>query len=72
MKKIRITAELTVDEVLRRWPSSLGFFIKMKLPCVSCPIGALDTLADVAKAHGLAVSSFIRNINQFANKGESS
>jgi hybrid cluster-associated redox disulfide protein len=43
--------ELTVSEIMRRWPETMRLFIDHRLLCVGCPIAPFHTLADVAREH---------------------
>lgn len=45
--------ELTVDEIMRRWPATIGVLIRRKLLCVGCPVGGFHTVADACQAHGI-------------------
>jgi hybrid cluster-associated redox disulfide protein len=44
-------AELTVSEIMRRWPATMRLFIDHRLLCVGCPIAPFHTIADVAREH---------------------
>ena len=44
-------SDLTVDTIMRRWPSTIGVFIAYKMKCVGCPIGRFHSLAEAAAAH---------------------
>jgi hybrid cluster-associated redox disulfide protein len=44
-------AELTVSEIMRRWPATMRLFIEHRLLCVGCPIAPFHTIADVAREH---------------------
>jgi hybrid cluster-associated redox disulfide protein len=43
--------ELTVSEIMRRWPATMRLFIDHRLLCVGCPIAPFHTIADVAREH---------------------
>ena len=43
--------ELTVSEIMRRWPATMRLFIDRRLLCVGCPIAPFHTLTDVAREH---------------------
>ncbi len=43
--------DLPVAEIMSRWPATIGVFLKFRLHCVGCPIGAFNTLADAAAEH---------------------
>lgn len=43
--------ELTVAEVLERWPQAVSAFQKLKTACVGCTMAPFDTLEDVARIY---------------------
>ena len=45
MKKLAFpTTEQTVDDVMRRWPSTIRVFIDFGMHCVGCPIATFHTV----------------------------
>ena len=50
-------ADLTVSDIMQRWPTTIGVFIDWQLHCVGCPIGGFHTLSDAAAEHGLALEA---------------
>jgi hybrid cluster-associated redox disulfide protein len=44
-----ITAELAVGEVMRRWPATIGVFIRHRMGCVGCAMAEHDSI-EVASA----------------------
>ncbi len=45
--------DLTVKEIMDRWPQTASVFISRRMHCVGCPIGPFHTLADAAAEHRL-------------------
>ncbi|WP_446720815.1 DUF1858 domain-containing protein [Mesorhizobium sp. L-8-10] len=45
--------DMTVDEVMRRWPSTIRVFLRHGMLCVGCPIASFHTIPDAAREHGL-------------------
>ena len=62
--------ELTVSEIMRRWPATMRLFIDRRLLCVGCPIAPFHTLTDVAREHGITHESLIEGVLAIANAGE--
>lgn len=46
-----LNPELTVAEVLERWPQTVSAFQKLKTACVGCTMAPFDTLRDVARIY---------------------
>jgi hybrid cluster-associated redox disulfide protein len=56
-------ADLLVEDVMRRRPSTIGVFLEFRMGCVGCPIGAFHSVEEACRAHGMdemAVSSRLR------------
>ncbi len=58
MKPLSIDPEMTVDEIMRRWPATIRVFIVHRMLCIGCPIGIFHTVSDACAAHGLDVQAF--------------
>lgn len=43
---------LTLDEIMRRWPQTLGVFIDWRIHCIGCPIADFHRLGHAADEHG--------------------
>ena len=48
-----IKADIKIDDLIGRYPGSVGFLIKKGLPCVVCGEPFWGTLADLARQKGL-------------------
>lgn len=62
MKPTRIDPDMTVDEIMRRWPSTIGVLIRHGMLCIGCPIGVFHTVADACAAHVLDEDSFVSEL----------
>jgi hybrid cluster-associated redox disulfide protein len=54
--------DMTVDEIMRRWPSTIGVFQTNRMYCIGCPIGGFHTLPEASEAHGLDAVGLEREI----------
>ncbi len=52
----------TVDEIMRRWPTTIRLFIRNRMLCIGCPIGIFHTVRDACDAHGLDEAAFMREL----------
>lgn len=48
-----INPDMTLDEIMRRWPATMRVMIHHRMLCIGCPIGIFHTVADAAAAHAL-------------------
>lgn len=53
-----INPEMTVDEIMRRWPATIRVMIRNRMLCIGCPIGVFHTVADACDAHRIDLASF--------------
>ena len=63
-----INANLTVSELMRRYPRTSDVFIKRKMLCVGCPSQNYHTLEEVARIHGYDREDFLECISRTINE----
>jgi len=69
MKNIqKITKEMTIGEVLRKYPETLPLFLNLGLHCISCPIAQGETIEQAAKAHNIDLDKFLQDLNKTIKK----
>ena len=49
---VALILDISVDEMMRRWPATISVMIRRRMLCVGCPIGMFHTVTDAASAHG--------------------
>lgn len=59
---LTIDREMTVDEIMRRWPTTIRVFIRNQMLCIGCPIGVFHTVHDACNAHDLDEKSISREL----------
>jgi hybrid cluster-associated redox disulfide protein len=63
MTKIALpTTELTVDEVMQRWPSTIRIFLEAGMHCVGCPIATFHSVDEACSEHGIGLEAFIARL----------
>ncbi|MGN6142072.1 MAG: DUF1858 domain-containing protein [Mesorhizobium sp.] len=45
--------DMTMDEIMRRWPATIRVVLRNGMLCVGCPIAPFHTLAEAAREHEL-------------------
>ena len=45
--------DMTMDEIMRRWPHTIRMVIRNGMLCVGCPIAPFHTVSDAAREHEL-------------------
>ncbi len=59
----KITADMTIGEVLRTNPKTAEVFMKMGMHCLGCPSAQNETVGEAAQVHGLSVDEIIEKLN---------
>ncbi|MBN1642012.1 MAG: DUF1858 domain-containing protein [Anaerolineae bacterium] len=59
-----ITADMTIGEVLKKYPESLKVFLSHGLMCVGCAVARFENIRQGATAHGIDVDALIRDLNE--------
>ena len=62
MKPATIDPQMTVDEIMRRWPETMRVMMRHKMLCIGCPIGIFHTVRDACEAHRLDEETFSREL----------
>lgn len=58
MDKTTLDANMSVDEIMRRWSAAIRPFLNHRMLCVGCPIGVFHTVADACVEHGVNEEAF--------------
>ena len=59
--------DLTVSEIMTRWPATMRLFIERRLLCVGCPIAPFHTLTDVAREHFADYDNLVAAVSAVAS-----
>lgn len=62
MRRFAIDPNMTVHEIMRRWPATIRVFIQNQMLCIGCPIGVFHTINDACEAHHLDGGAFPREL----------
>ncbi len=54
--------DMTVDEIMRRWPQTVPLVMKSGMLCVGCPIGAFHTVSEACAEHEIDEATFVREL----------
>ena len=70
-KKQKISKEMSFQEVLSKYPDTIGIMLSHGLHCVGCHAAAFETIEQGAKAHGMddkQLKKMIEELNEAAEK----
>jgi len=69
-KKIDFT-DMTVDDILRRWPQSVQVFRSYSLACLGCAVASFCNVMDVAEIYNLPKEQFLADLQKSIMQSES-
>ena len=67
-KDIKITREMTIQEIIEHYPEVLSVFINHGLHCIGCPLAQGETVEQAAKAHKVHFGELLEDLNKAVKK----
>lgn len=64
----KITADMTIYEVLQVAPDIAPVFFEFGMHCLGCPISRGETVEQAAAAHGVDAQEMLAKLNEFVEK----
>jgi hybrid cluster-associated redox disulfide protein len=58
-----ITKEMTIGEVVEKYPQSVEVFLRHGLMCFGCAVARFENVAQGAMAHGIDVDALMKDLN---------
>jgi hybrid cluster-associated redox disulfide protein len=58
-----ITAEMTIGDVVNKYPNTIPVFFKHGLGCVGCAVARFENIRQGAMAHGIDVDLLMKDLN---------
>ena len=58
MNLAKLDPDMSVDEIMRRWPATIRVMMRNGMLCIGCPIGVFHNVTDACAAHGLDEADF--------------
>ena len=65
-KPQKITKEMTIGEVIKKYPKAIFVFMDYGLHCVGCPMAQNDTIEGAAQIHQLDLDKLLKDLNKVA------
>ena len=59
----QVTKDMSIAEVVMKWPESAGAFMENGLHCYGCAAARFETIEQGAMAHGIDPDKLIEAIN---------
>ncbi|MEJ2710283.1 MAG: hypothetical protein P8074_21915 [Anaerolineales bacterium] len=64
----QIHPEISVAEVMARWPETAAVFLKHRTACIGCELASFDSLADAARNYQLPVEKLLNDLEKSIQK----
>ena len=61
---MKITAEMSIADIVQEYPQTVAVFKQHGLGCLGCAIARFETLADGAAAHGVNLENLLQDLNK--------
>lgn len=61
---VAVTKDMTISEVVQRYPFSVPVFLKHGLFCFGCAVARFENLEQGAIAHGIDPDALVADLNQ--------
>ena len=68
MTEDKITEDMTIREVIDKYPETIAVFAKYNIGCIGCPAASFEKVKDIAMIHGTDVKAIVRDINAVIKK----
>jgi len=68
MKKEKITKDMILGEVARKYPQTIEIFMKHGLPCAMCNIAFSESIEQGAVLHGINLNKLLKDLNNSIKK----
>ena len=59
-----ITSDMSIGDVIGKYPNTIHIFLRHGLGCVGCAIAQFENIRQGAQAHGIAVDLLVKDLNQ--------
>lgn len=57
-------ADMTVEDVLKRWPQTADVFNRRNMACVGCPVAPFYSVAEASAVYNLPLADFVEELEQ--------
>jgi len=63
---MEITKEMTIGEVVRRFPTTVEVFNRYGMGCLGCPATQFENVEQGAIMHGIDIEQLVKDLNEAA------
>jgi len=62
--KVKITKEMSIGEIVRKYPQTVPVFMQHGLGCIGCAAAHFENLEQGAMAHGIDIETLVKALNE--------
>lgn len=66
----QITKDMSIADVVMKWPETAGTFMEWGLHCYGCAVAKFENVEQGASAHGIDADKLIEALNEVLDKKE--
>jgi hybrid cluster-associated redox disulfide protein len=66
----KITGDMKIEEIVAKFPQTIGVFFQYGLGCVGCHAASFESLAEGAMMHGIDLDAMLKDLNELVKKIE--
>lgn len=59
-----ITQDMTIEDVLRKYPGANEVFLKYGLDCSGCQIAEYESIGHAARVYGINLEALLKDLNE--------
>lgn len=69
MTEGKITADMTIRDVIEKYPETATVFAQYNIGCIGCIAASFERIRDIAGVHGTDVKAFVKDLNDAVKQG---
>ncbi|MDO8446024.1 MAG: DUF1858 domain-containing protein [Deltaproteobacteria bacterium] len=59
-----ITKDMTMEEVLMKYPKANDIFLKYGLDCMGCQVAEFESIGHAARIYGINLEALLKDLNE--------
>jgi len=60
----KITENMTIKEVIDKYPETATVFAKYNVGCIGCLAASFEKVRDIAGVHGIDIKALVKDLNE--------
>ena len=64
MSEDKITEDMTIREVIDKYPETATVFMKYNIGCIGCIAASFEKVKDISGVHGIDVKELVKDLNE--------